>query len=156
MRLHEIRPNTFAWCRSKHPRGLKIQIDSSGQLRTGEGQNRPFARYHNLPHELVTGTPESTPSQTRYTHARPESSPVCQGPDKVRLHEIRPNTFAWCRSKHPRGLKIQIDSSGQLRTGEGQNRPFARYHNLPHELVTGTPESTPSQTGCMHGELLPW
>ena len=33
---------------------------------------------------------------------------------------------------------------------------FARYHNLPHELVTGTPESTPSQTGCMHGELLPW
>ena len=32
---------------------------------------------------------------------RPEPSRVCQGPNKVRLHEIRPNFCVWCRSKNP-------------------------------------------------------
>ena len=48
------------------------------------------------------------------------------GPDKVRQDETGEFFFQSCRSIHPRGLKIQIDSSGNFLTGEGQNRPVAK------------------------------
>ena len=56
--------------------------------------SRPSNIFLMLAFSCLLGSPESTPINTRCIHARPEPSPVCQGPDKVRLDEIRPKFFA--------------------------------------------------------------
>ena len=78
---------------------------------------------------FVTGTPESTPIQTRCIHERPESSPVCQGTDKVQLDETGQKNLsgvgqnireAW-RSKSTRVENFHggLKRNGSERSGNG-------------------------------------
>ena len=107
----------FQSCRSIHPRGLKIQIDSSGNFLTGEGQNRPVAK-DDVIQCLVCDWNTRIDSNPDTVHSRETRVKSCMSRYwQSTTGRNWAKKFKWCRSKHPRGLKIQIDSGGKFPRG---------------------------------------
>ena len=65
------------------------------------------------PRYILTGTPESTPIQTRCIYGRPEPSPVCQGPDTWQSTTGRNETKCFVR-----GVGRKVGRVFDLETGK--------------------------------------